>query len=604
MDCPAIEEKVNTLLAGMNLAQKVGQMTQAERMFITPEEVRSHHIGSVLSGGGSCPGDNRPSDWVEMNDAYWMASMEADAEHLAIPVIYGVDAIHGHANVLGATVFPHNIGLGACRDPVLIERIAATTAREILATGVDWTFAPTLAVARNDRWGRTYESYAEDPSIVAGYADRFVRGMQGNLGDDNVVACAKHWVGDGGTRFGMDQGETTLPFDELERIHISPYQPAIAAEVLTVMASFNSWNSDKCHGHRFLLTAVLKGRLGFRGFVVSDWDGITYLSEDMGEAVAMGVNAGIDMFMIGGEWRPFVEQLCRLVEEGTVSMERIDDAVRRILTVKHRFGLFDKPRPAERFWSNHACFGSSEHRDLAREAVRKSLVLLKNDNSTLPLSKQARVLVAGRNADNRGALCGGFTVEWQGTTGNELIEGGTSVWEGIRALAPESELSVDGSAASRDLHDVAIVVIGEDPYAEGMGDIRDSDQVIVESGSMIRGQMKVLQAYGATLELAKLHPQDLETIRRITDQGVPVVSVLVSGRPLVVNLELERSSAFVAAWLPGSEGQGIAEVLFGEYDFQGRLSFSWPKDALQNANIGDTDYDPLFEFGFGLRYWP
>jgi beta-glucosidase len=283
-------------------------------------------------------------------------------------------------------------------------------------------------------------------------------------------------------------------------------------------------------------------------------------------------------------------------------MKRIDDAVRRILTVKYHFGLFEKPRPAERAWSDHACFGSPEHRDLAREAVRKSLVLLKNENNTLPLSKQARILVAGRNAHNRGALCGGFTVEWQGTIGNELIEGGTSVWEGIKAMAPDSELSVDGSAASAERHDFAVVVIGENPYAEGMGDIRASDQVIVESGSMIRGQMKVLQAYGTTLELSKLHPEDLQTVRKISDQGIPVICVLVSGRPLVVNQELEHSSAFVAAWLPGSEGKGIAEVLFGEYDFQGRLSFSWPKDVEQKLNVGDADYDPLFAFGFGLSY--
>ncbi len=602
MDSPLIEERVNALLASMSLAQKIGQMTQAERMFVTPEEVREYHIGSVLSGGGSCPGDNHPADWVAMNDAYWMASMDADAEHLAIPIIYGVDAIHGNANVLGATVFPHNIGLGACREPDLIERIAAVTAKEILATGVDWSFAPTLAVARDDRWGRTYESYAEEPSLVASYAARFVYGMQGNLGDDAVVACAKHWVGDGGTHYGMDQGETTLPFAELDRIHISPYRPAIDAGILTVMASFNSWNGDKCHGHRFLLSEVLKGQLGFRGFLVSDWDGINYLSEDPGEAVVMGVNAGIDMFMIGGEWQPFIQQLRRQVEAGIVSMKRIDDAVRRILRVKYHFGLFEKPRPAERAWSNHGCFGSPEHRDLAREAVRKSLVLLKNENNTLPLSKQARILVAGRNAHNRGALCGGFTVEWQGTIGNELIEGGTSVWEGIKAMAPDSELSVDGSAASAERHDFAVVVIGENPYAEGMGDIRASDQVIVESGSKIRGHMKVLQAYGTTLELSKLHPEDLQTIRKISDQGIPVVCVLVSGRPLVVNQELEHSCAFVAAWLPGSEGKGIAEVLFGEYDFQGRLSFSWPKDAEQKLNVGDADYDPLFAFGFGLSY--
>lgn len=593
---------VEALIEKMSLEQKIGQMTQAERMSVTPDEVRDHHIGSVLSGGGSCPGSNRPADWVEMNDAYWAASMEEDEQHLAIPLLYGVDAIHGHANVLGATVFPHNIGLGACNDKDLIEQIARLTAKEILATGVDWTFAPTLAVARDNRWGRTYESFAEDPSIVAGYADRFVTGMQGDLGNDGVIACAKHWVGDGGTLYGMDQGETTLTIDELDRLHIAPYRPAIDAGVLTVMASFSSWNGDKCHGHRHLLVDVLKGQLGFDGFIVSDWDGINYLSADPGEAVKMGVNAGIDMFMIGEDWRSFIDHLLRHVADGTVSMSRIDDAVRRILMVKYHFGLFDKPRPAARVWSNHASFGSPQHRDIAREAVRKSLVLLKNENSILPLSAQARILVAGRNANNRGAQCGGFTVEWQGTIGNDRIEGGTSVWEGIKEMSADAELSVDGTAANPECHDVAIVVIGENPYAEGMGDIRASDNVIVESGSKIRGEMKVLQAYGGSLELEQLHPEDLQTIKAISDQGVPVVCVLISGRPLVVDRELEHCQAFVAAWLPGSEGKGVAEVLFGDYGFRGRLSFSWPRDAEQKSNVGDANYDPLFDFGFGLGY--
>jgi beta-glucosidase len=598
----SLSAHVESLLSQMTLRQKIGQMTQPERMSVTPRQVRKYHIGSVLSGGGSCPGKNYPGDWVDMNDAYWTASMDADDEHLAIPLLYGVDAIHGHANVLGATVFPHNIGLGACNDPDLIERIASITAKEILATGVDWTFAPTLAVARDHRWGRTYESYSEDPSIVSAYADRFVIGMQSDLGDNSVIACAKHWVGDGGTLYGMDQGETRLSYAELARLHIAPYRPAIDAGVLTVMVSFNSWNGDKCHGHRHLVTDVLKGQLGFNGFVISDWDGINYLSDDFSEAVAIGVNAGTDMFMVAEDWLQFIEQLQQHVSDGIVSIERIDDAVRRILTAKFMFGLFDKPRPAKREWSNHVSFGSTEHRDIARDAVRKSLVLLKNEGNCLPLSNSQRILVAGRNANNRGAQCGGFTVEWQGTTGNKAIEGGTSIWEGIKEHSPGAVLSIDGREASANSHDVAIVVIGEHPYAEGMGDIRASDQVVVESGSMIRGKVKVLEAYGTTLELAKLHPEDLQTIRRIREQGIPVVCVLVSGRPLIVNLELIESTAFIAAWLPGSEGKGVAEVLFGEYDFKGRLSFSWPRHAEEVLNIGDTKYDPLFSFGFGLSY--
>jgi len=310
---PIITQKVEALLSRMSLEQKIGQMTQAERASVTPEDVLRYHLGSILSGGGSCPGENLPADWVAMNDAYWLASMTEDEQHLAIPLLYGVDAIHGNNNVRGATLFPHNIGLGAANDPDLIKRIATATAREILAIGVDWTFAPTLAVARNIHWGRTYESYAENPDIVASYSGQFVNGMQGDLGTDSVVACVKHWVGDGGTTNGIDQGETTLSRDELEDTHIMPYYPAIKAGVLTVMASFNAWNGDKCHGHQYLLTDVLKDELQFDGFIISDWDGIDYLSEDYHSAVAMGVNAGIDMFMVSEDWQGFIEHLMQHV---------------------------------------------------------------------------------------------------------------------------------------------------------------------------------------------------------------------------------------------------------------------------------------------------
>jgi len=594
--------RANALLGSMNLEQKVGQMTQPERMACTPDDVEHFHIGSVLSGGGSAPGDNRPADWVDMNEAYWQASMRSGAEGIAIPIIYGVDAVHGNNNVLGATVFPHNIGLGAANDPDLIHRIAVATRREILATGVDWTFAPTLAVARDHHWGRTYESYSEDPQRVAAYAEAFVTGMQGDLADDSIVACAKHWVGDGGTTHGIDQGETTLPFADLERIHIAPYLPAIRAGVLTVMSSFNSWNGDKCHGHRHLVMDVLKGRLAFEGFVISDWDGVDYLSKDYGEAIALSVNAGVDMFMVSVEWRAFIDHLLDHVRHGRVSMERIDDAVRRILKVKLAAGLFEKPSPAKRPWARHDSFGSRAHRELAREAVRKSLVLLKNEGTALPLRREARILVAGKNAHNRGHQCGGFTVAWQGATDNGTIEGGTSIWEGIRAVAPSATLSdqLDGSDADPAEHDVAIVVIGETPYAEGMGDVRTGDDVIVQAGSMIRGQMKVLAPYGNTLEHRISHPEDIAAIRRIADRGIPVVTVLISGRPLVTEEELEHSTAFVAAWLPGSEGGGVADVLFGEHDFQGRLSFSWPRHAGQVLNHDDADYDPRFPVGFGL----
>ncbi len=594
----SIAARVDALMARMSLEHKIGQMIQTERMAVTPEQVREYHLGSVLSGGGSVPGDNLAADWIAMNDAYWAASVSDAPGRVPIPILYGVDAIHGHANVKGATVFPHNIGLGAANDPDLMERIAQITAREILATGVEWTFAPTLAVARNDRWGRTYESYSEDPAIVSSYAGRFVHGLQGDLGRDSVIACAKHWVGDGGTTGGVDQGDTRASEADLERIHLAPYHPALAAGVLTVMASFNSWNGAKCHGHRYLLTEVLKGRLGFSGFIISDWDGTDYLHEDYAEAVALGANAGIDMFMVSVEWRKCLAALREHVESGRVPMARIDDAVRRILTVKHRYGLFERPRPADRHWSKLAILGAPEHRAIAREAVRKSLVLLKNEGGLLPLSRDAKLLVAGRNADNRGHQCGGFTLEWQGTSGNGKVVGGTSIWEGIRAVAPAAELSVDGAAADPTRHDAAIIVIGERPYAEGMGDIRIAERVEPGSGP----KSAKLAPYGATLELAALHPEDLAVIRAVTAKGIPAVVVLISGRPLVVNQELDASKAFVAAWLPGTEGQGVADVLFGEFDFRGRLSFSWPKHADDNLNAGDEPYEPRFPFGFGLSY--
>ena len=456
------ENQISELMSKMNLDQMVGQLVQPERQFVTPEQVKKYHIGSVLSGGGSVPGDNKPEDWIAMNDEYWAASMEADAEHLAIPIVYGVDAIHGNSNVNGAVVFPHNIGLGAAMDPDLMERIAQTTAREIAVTGVEWTFAPTLAVARNSHWGRTYESYSEDPAIVSEYAPRFVSGLQGHYGEESVIACVKHFVGDGATVHGIDQGDAQIDEDELRRLHIPPYQAAIDAGVLTVMASLNSWNGLKCHEHRYLLTDVLKDELGFKGFIVSDWDGIDCLAEDFFKAVELGLNSGMDMFMVTEKWEEFINHTKALVHAGRVPRARIEDAVRRILRVKFEFGLFDKPRPAERKLSKQTeIFGSKAHREVAREAVRKSLVMLKNDDALLPLGKDARILVAGKNANNRGHQCGGFTVNWQGATTNEEIPGGQSIWEGIQAMAPGAVLSEDlaGNEANQDDYDVAIVVI-------------------------------------------------------------------------------------------------------------------------------------------------
>jgi beta-glucosidase len=599
---PTDTDRIDALLSRMTLAQKIGQMTQPERQFIDPQEVKEYHIGSVLSGGGSFPGANRPGDWVAMNDAYWAASVEEDEHHLGIPLLYGVDAIHGNNNVLGATIFPHNIGLGAAGDAELIRRVAQVTAREILACGVEWTFAPTLAVVRDDHWGRTYESYSEDPERVKEYAPDFVAGMQGDGGDDSVVACAKHFVGDGGTTDGVDQGETTISEEELRRLHIAPYIDAVNSGCLTVMASYNSWNGLKCHGHRTLLTDVLKGELGFEGFVVSDWNGIDQLSSDPAEAIEQSINAGVDMFMVPDAWKEFIEGAIELVEAGRIPMSRIDDAVRRILRVKEAYGLFEKARPAERPWSDSPTFGSAEHRAVAREAARKSQVVLKNEGQ-LPARKDAKVLVAGRLADSRGHLCGGFTVKWQGSHGNDLIEGGTSIWEAVREIQPEAVLRPDGGIADDEEFDVAIVVIGENPYAEGMGDVRSgSGPVPLGSAHPNAAPRASLHPYAATLVHRDNHPEDLAAIERIRARGIPVVTVLVSGRPLVINDELAASDAFVAAWLPGSEGAGVTDVLFGDHAPQGRLTFSWPRTDADRINRGDAGADPLFPYGFGLSW--
>lgn len=598
--------RAKRLLSRMTLAQKVGQMTQAERLHISPAEVRDFHIGSVLSGGGSAPGGNRPSDWVAMNDEYWAASMSEEDGRTPVPLLYGVDAVHGSANVLGATVFPHNIGLGAARDPDLAAEAARVTAHEALATGVEWTFAPTLAVARDVRWGRTHESFSEDPAVAAAYAGRIVAALQdasdGSLGPDGVAACPKHWVGDGATRGGVDQGDARLSEEELLGVHALPYRRALEAGALSVMVSLSMWNGRRCHAHRHLIQGVLKGEMGFRGLVVSDWNGIDQVAEDYGEAVASAVNAGIDMFMVPERWRLFISTLTAQVESGAVAVGRIDDAVQRILRVKAACRLFDRPRPSERRWSNHSSFGSARHRAVARLAVQRSLVLLKNEGSILPLDPAAKILVAGKNAHDRGSQCGGFTVEWQGVRGNDRIEGGASVWEGVRAAAPNAVLSEDGSAAgagrfSGGGFDVALVVVGERPYAEGMGDIRDPSPVR-PGAPRTPGAAEPLRPYGQTLELSVLHPEDWAAIRAVRDQGVPVVVVLLSGRPLVTNRELAASSAFVAAWLPGSEGGGVADVLFGKQGFSGTLPFAWPAADPQGD---DPPADILFPVGYGLR---
>ena len=572
-------------------------MVQAEIANATPAEVAGFALGSVLNGGGSFPGgDKRASvdDWRALADAYYDAVRASTQSDDPVPILWGTDAVHGHSNVYGATVFPHNIGLGAARDGDLMEAIAVATAREVAATGIDWTFAPTLAVARDDRWGRTYESYAEHPDVVVEYASRVVTGLQGVpgeggfLGPGRVLATAKHFLGEGHTTDGRDQGDVACTEETLRDLHAGGHRAAIGAGVQTVMAAFNSWHGTKVHGHRYLLSDVLKGALGFDGFVVSDWDGFLQVAEDRAEATGRSVNAGVDMLMVGVEWRATYHDLLQQVAAGAVPMARIDDAVRRILRVKARAGLFSCPRPSQRPRpAERNRVGDPAHRELARRAVRRSLVLLKNDG-VLPLRRDIKVLVAGDGAANIGKQCGGWTLTWQGTgNDNSDFPNGMSLFDGIvQATANHGgsvTLSPNGEFA-QDPPDVAIVVFGEDPYAEGDGD-RDH------------------------LSYSALDSAPLAILRRLQERGIPTVSVFLTGRPMWVNPELNASNAFVVAWLPGTEGGGVADLLFrgpnGKlvHNFHGRLSFSWPRHAMHTPlNVGDTDYAPLYPYGYGLRY--
>lgn len=593
-------EQASKLVEQMSLAQKIGQMTLVDRSVCTPEDVKNYHLGAVFSAAGSTPQDNSPRAWVEMNDAFWRASTDTSDGGLGIPILYGLDAVHGNSNVQGATIFPHNIGLGATHDVDLIEQVAKTTAKEVLACGLDWVFSPVLAVAQDTCWGRSYESFSEDPKLVSHYAKAMVKGLQ----EQSVIACAKHWVGDGGTNHGIDQGNAEMSEDELNNVHVRPYIDAIEAGVMTVMASFNSWNGEKCHANHYLLTKLLKQRLGFLGFVVSDMQGIDHVADDYYVSVEKSVNAGIDMFMVPKNWKQFIDYTERHVEMGSISASRIDDAVRRILAVKLASGLFDKPQPSQRLYANDASFGGEAHRELARQAVQKSCVLLKNQNNVIPLSKSKRIFVTGKSANNIGNQCGGFTLEWQGVSGNHQFPGACSIWQGIQKYAPNAQLCADGSGKQADpqLHDVAVVIIGETPYAEGAGDIREGDKMLIQAGSQIDGQVNLLAPLGSSQALSQLHPEDLACIRQIAEKGIPIVVIMLTGRPLVVDFELGLSDAFVVAWLPGSEGQGVADLLFAEQDFDAKLAFTWPSlKSAEQARKGEVS-KPMFKRGYGLRY--
>jgi beta-glucosidase len=575
---PATESAVSELMRRMSLEEKVGQIIQADISHVTPEDLRRYPLGAVLAGGDSSPAagtDRTPAAWLALARALRAVSIEPRSGHTVIPLLFGIDAVHGNAGVAGATIFPHNIGLGAAHDAALIGRIGAATAQEMAAVGMDWTFAPALAVPQDLRWGRSYEGYSQDPALVRRYAAQMVHGLQGDAASGaavqsgHVAATAKHFVGDGGTRQGIDEGDSELSERELIRVHAQGYVSAIEAGVMTVMASFSSWQGVKMHGNESLLSGVLKQRMGFEGFVVSDWNGYAQLPGCSRDSCAAALQAGIDMFMAPDGWKALFDNTVAQLRSGEIPQARLDDAVRRILRVKLKLGLFDAARP----WEGRLdLIGSDEHRALARTAVRESLVLLKNTGRVLPIRAGARVLVAGDAADDIDRQCGGWTLGWQGGgRSNADFPQGESIYAGLRAALERgggsAQLSADGSYSERP--EVAIVVFGERPYAEKNGDL-------------------------AALDFQAGDGRDLALLRRLRAERIPVVAVFVSGRPLRMSAEIDASDAFVAAWLPGSEGGGIADVLIGDangaarQDFSGTLSFAWPQ--------------PQLAIGYGLHY--
>jgi beta-glucosidase len=591
----ALEKRLAELLAAMTVEEKVGQVIQGDITTVTPDDLRKYHLGSVLNGGGSGPhGDDfAPARvWLELADAYYEASVDKSGGRIGIPVIWGIDAVHGNTNIIGATVFPHNVGLGAARDPELITKIAEVTAREIRVTGMEWTFAPVVTVPQDIRWGRAYEGYSEDPQLVASYAGAVITGLQGKPGEadflrgGHVLANAKHYLGDGGTDQGRDQGDAKVPESVLRDVHGAGYPHAIDAGVQVVMASFSSWNGEKMHGHKGLLTDVLKGRMDFQGFVVGDWNGHGQVAGCTKDNCPHSINAGLDMYMAPDTWRNLYVNLLAQAKAGEVAQSRLDDAVARILRVKLRMGLFEAGPPSKRpLGGKFELLGAAEHRAVARQAVRETLVLLKNEGETLPLDPKQRILVAGDGADNIAKQSGGWTVSWQGTgLDNTFFPGGTSVFKAVQtavsAAGGSAELAVDGKFKKKP--DAAIVVFGENPYAEFQGDL----------------SVLMLRADG---------DPHLDLMRRLRAQNIPVVAVFLSGRPLWMNRELNVANAFVAAWLPGSEGAGITDVLLGKRDgsaandFRGRLSFAWPRQATFFGKDG-AKAEPLYPLGYGLSY--
>lgn len=568
----SMDARVRSIVAGMTLEQKIGQMTQPDIRSVTPNDVRRYYIGSILNGGGAWPGQKMHAgveDWLRLSDAFYRASMSTDMA-VKIPVLWGTDAVHGHNNVYGATLFPHNIGLGSAHDPELIARIGRATAEQVRATGITWTFAPTLAVVQNPRWGRTYESYGSDPALVRSYGEAMVSGLQGQLGSPtSVLATAKHWIGDGGTLHGVDQGETRTSGTDLSSTHGAGYYGALAADAQTVMVSYSSFTDTatgrqwgKMHGNGYLIGDVLKRRLGFNGLVVSDWNGIEQVPGCSKWRCPQAINAGIDLIMVPDDWKKFIAATVEDVRAGRIPMSRIDDAVARIVRVKLKSGLFNAS-PATGARPDPSVMHSPAVRALAREAVRKSLVLLKNDGGVLPLRRQGRILVVGKGAASIPMQSGGWSLTWQGdqTKTSDYPNAETLLSAMRKSLgADRVDHSADGAGVDVRRYSGIVVVAAEQPYAEGKGDI----------------------TFPAPLRHSARYPGDLTALERVSGKGVPVVTVLYSGRPVAVNDLIGRSDAFVVAWLPGTEGQGVADVLLAgadgrpAFDFTGKLSFDWP----------------------------
>lgn len=585
----AIEKRIAAIVAGMTLEQKVGQMTQPEIRSITPEQVRQYYIGSVLNGGGSWPQVNKHAsvaDWAKLADEFSRASLSSDMK-VPVPLIWGTDAVHGHNNVFGATIYPHNIGLGAAHDPVLLRRIGAATGKAVRATGINWAFAPTLAVVQNQRWGRAYESYSSDPAEVARDGNAIIRGLQGTLkGDANVLATAKHFVGDGGTDFGIDQGENQASATQLASVHGKGYYAALDAGVQTVMVSYNSLNQGglkplgKMHGNAALITGVLKQKLGFDGLVVSDWNAIEQVQGCERDRCVQSVNAGIDLFMVPDDWKTFITKTTADVRSGAIPMARIDDAVTRILRVKFRMGLFDRPTSAGSFTARQDAVSD---RPLGQEAARKSVVLLKNDHAALPLAHAKRLLVVGSGADSFPEQVGGWSITWQGDeTKNADFPVGETLLGGLRRVYGSDNVtySKDGQGVDPGQFDAVVAVLAEAPHAEMKGDVR----------------------FPALLSHSARYPEQLALLDRLKGKGAPVITVLYSGRTVYATDLINRSDAFVAGFLPGTEAGAIADLISGKgkLDFTARLSFVWPNSPCPAG--GERKTDTLFGRGYGLSY--